>query len=401
MKQYKYLIVGGGMTADAAVKGIRQKDASGPIGIIGAEPHPPYKRPPLSKGLWTKKKTIDDIWCGTEEKGADLVGGTCAVSLDVGKKEVGDERGAVYRYEKLLLAVGGSPRVLPFGSEHAIYYRNLEDYRRLHELSEARDAFAVLGGGFIGSEIAAALAMNDRSVTMIFPEAAVGTRMLPSGLARAMSNYYEQHGVTIVPGRKPSSIDADGDGYAVRLESGHVLAVDAVVAGIGITPNTELAAAAGLDVNNGIVVDELLRTRHPDVYAAGDVANFYNPSLGRRMRVEHEDNALTMGAMAGRNMAGESEPYRHLPYFYSDLFDVGYEAVGETVPSHEVITDIQAPTDKGIIFYVQDERVRGVLFWNIFGKVSNGRDLIAAPGPHNKESLKAWAKETLAEGGQA
>ena len=384
------------MTADAAVKGIRRVDGKCSIGIIGAEPDPPYKRPPLSKDLWTKNKPVEDIACGTEAKGADFIGATRAVSLDPGRQQVSDDQGRVYRYRELLLATGGTPKRLPFGDDRVLYYRTLEDYRSLRGLTENGNRFAVLGGSFIGSEIAAALALNDKEVTMVFPEAAVGSRMLPPRLAQALNAYYAKRGVTLMQGCKPSAIETDGETRTVRLENGHTFSADGVVAGIGIAPDTRLAAEAGLKVNDGIAVDELLRAGHPHVFAAGDAASFYSPALERRLRVEHEDNALTMGETAGRNMAGEEKRYDHLPFFYSDLFDVGYEAVGATDASLEVVTELGAPEEKGCIFYMRDGRVRGVVFWNLFGKVDAGRELIAAPGPHTREGLSAWTKERLA-----
>jgi NADPH-dependent 2,4-dienoyl-CoA reductase/sulfur reductase-like enzyme len=155
--------------------------------------------------------------------------------------------------------------------------------------------------------------------------------------------------------------------------------VDIVVAGLGIQPNVELAEQAGLRVDNGIVVDELLRTSAPDIFAAGDVANFANPALGIRMRVEHEDNANSMGAAAGRAMAGQGTPYTHLPFFYSDLFALGYEAVGELDPRLDVVSDWKEPFREGVVYYLKDGRVRGVLLWNIFGKVDAARALIGKP----------------------
>ncbi len=164
--------------------------------------------------------------------------------------------------------------------------------------------------------------------------------------------------------------------------------VDAVVAGIGIEPNIELAESIGLTTDNGVVVDEFLRTSNPDIYAAGDVAAFYNPALGKRMRVEHEDNANSMGRLAGRNMAGMIEPYDHLPFFYSDMFELGYEAVGEVDSRLETFADWKRPNEEGVVYYLKDGRVRGVLLWNVWEQVEAARKLIAAPGPFNPENLK-------------
>lgn len=394
MEKYKYLIVGGGMSADAAVKGIREVDDKGGIAIIGNDQDPPYSRPPLSKKLW-KKGTIDDIWLKTEAKGATIIPGHTVTSIDPDKLQVKDDQGNLYSCEKLLLATGGKPKKLPFGTGF-IYYRTAADYRKLKELSEQKKSFAVLGGGFIGSEIAAALAMNGKEVTMVFPEAAICSKIFPAALAKSLNALYREKGVNIASSCKPSKCETtDKGGFIIHLEDGALLEADGVVAGIGVEPDTSLAEDAGLEVDNGIVVDENLKTGNANIFAAGDVACFYNPILDMRMRVEHEDNALTMGMTAGKNMAGRNLPYHHLPFFYSDLFDAGYEAVGETVSSYEVITKVKSPEDKGPVFYMKEGRVRGVVFWNLFGKVDAGRELIAAPGPHSAEDLERWTTDRL------
>jgi NADPH-dependent 2,4-dienoyl-CoA reductase/sulfur reductase-like enzyme len=164
--------------------------------------------------------------------------------------------------------------------------------------------------------------------------------------------------------------------------------VDGVIAGIGIQPNVELAQSAGIKVGNGIVVDESLHTSQPDIFAAGDVAEFVNPILGKLMRIEHEDNANTMGKQAGRNMAGANELYHHLSYFYSDLFELGYEAVGELDSRLETFVDWKDPYKKGVVYYLADGRVRGVLLWNVWESVPKARELIAAPGPFSAANLK-------------
>jgi 3-phenylpropionate/trans-cinnamate dioxygenase ferredoxin reductase component len=166
------------------------------------------------------------------------------------------------------------------------------------------------------------------------------------------------------------------------------LKVDGIVAGLGIEPNVELARAAGLAVANGILVDDLLRTSHPDIYAAGDVASFPSPAVGGRFRVEHEDNANAMGHRAGRNAAGRAEPYDYLPFFYSTLFDVSFQGVGRVDSRLETVVDLEAPQSQGAIFYHENRRVRGVLTWNRFGQVEVARQLIAGPGPLRPEDLK-------------
>lgn len=391
MEKYKYLIIGGGMTADAAVRGIREVDASGSIGLVGSESDLPYNRPPLTKQLW-KGKSIDRIWRGTKDKGVDLHLGRTVQSLDPAKKTAKDDQGSLYTYEKLLLATGGTPRRLPFGGDDVIYYRSVQDYRKLRALSEEKQRFAVIGGGFIGSEITAALAMNGQQPTVLLPEEGLGWRIFPPDLSHFVSDYYREKGVQVLNGRTVKGIRAEEGQLFLETSSSkddgrHEVVADVVIAGIGILPNVELAQQAGLEVENGVIVDEHLRTSQPDIYAAGDVANFYNSALDKRMRVEHEDNANTMGRMAGRNMAGAGERYDHLPYFYSDLFDLGYEAVGETDTRLELVEDWQEPFHKGVIYYLRDGRVRGVLLWNVWKQMSNARRLIAEPGHFRAQDL--------------
>ena len=386
MPGYPYLIVGGGMTADAAVRGIRELDTNSPIGLIGAEEDPPYSRPPLSKALW-KGEPLDSVWRKTSEAGVDLYLGRRVTTLDLSGKRVIDDQGVDYGFDRLLLATGGTPRRLPFGGEHVTYFRTLDDYRRLRAHADGGKAFAVIGGGFIGSEIAAALAIQGREVTMLLPEDGIGARVFPPDLAGFLVGYYGEKGVHVRPGEQVTGISESGSRLIVATKGGRSVTVDAVVAGIGIVPDTALAAAAGLAVDDGIVVDERLRTSHPDIFAAGDVARFQAPSLGKRMRVEHEDNALTMGKAAGRSMVGDATPYSHLPFFYSDLFDLGYEAVGELDPRGETVSDWKVPFREGVVYYLSSGRVRGVLLWNTWGQVDNARALIAEPGPFEATDL--------------
>ena len=392
MKHYHYLVVGGGMTADAAVKGIREFDPQGSIGLISAESQPPYDRPPLSKGLW-KGKPLEAIFRGTSDLNVDLYLGRRAQALDAKAKRLVDDLGDEYTYDKLLLATGGRPRRLPFGGEHILYFRTLEDYQHLQTQTGKDKRFAVIGGGFIGSEIAAALAMKGQEVVMLFPKEGIGWRMFPPDLSMFLNDYYREKGVKVLAGELLSGLEAHQNGLSLELKSGREIVVDHVVAGIGIIPNTSLAESAGLEVGDGIVVNQYLRTSHPDIYAAGDVASFHNPTLDMRMRVEHEDNANTMGRLAGGNMARslvgtEQLPYDHLPYFYSDLFDLGYEAVGDLNPALETVADWQEPYKKGLVYYLKDGRVRGVLAWNVWDQVEHARHLIAEPGPFTKEELK-------------
>lgn len=387
MRDYTYLIVGGGMTADAAAQSIRVADSRGSIGLVSAEPHPPYDRPPLSKALW-KGEPEEKIWRKTGATGAELHLGRRVTAIDPHTKQVTDTQGERYRYDKLLLATGGTPRRLKLDSPQIIYYRTYDDYRRLRALANEQLRFAVLGGGFIGSEIAAALRMAGRDVVMLVPEDGIGARVYPADLSHSLNDYYRAQGVDVRTGEGLAGLTPRGGKVVVTTTGGNDIPIDVVVAGLGIAPNVDVVEQAGIHVENGIVVDELLRTNVADIYAAGDVANFHSAVLGTRVRVEHEDNANTMGAAAGRSMAGQGAPYRHVPFFYSDLFERGYEAVGELDARLETVSDWKEPFTEGVVYYMKDGRVRGVLLWNVWGKVDEARALIAAPGPFTPEGLR-------------
>ena len=387
MTDYRYLIIGGGMTAAAAADGIREVDSTGTIGLISAEADAPYNRPPLSKALW-KGEPLETIWRKTENKRVEMH--ICRIVKEIvpTQKRVVDDEEKVFTYEKLLLATGGKPRRLPFGDGQIIYFRTLSDYRRLRALTETGRRFAVIGGGFIGSEIAAALALNGKEVVMIFPGKDIGDRLFPRALAEFVSSFYRNKGVELLAGEKIIGLEVRGNQRVLKTSTDREIVADCVVVGVGIEPNVELAQSLGLKIENGIVVDEFLRTSHPDIHAAGDVAAFYNPALEKRIRVEHEDNANSMGRLAGRNMAGKSEPYDHLPFFYSDMFDLGYEAVGEVDSRLETFADWKRPNEEGVIYYLESGRVRGVLLWNVWEQVEAARQLIAEPGPFKVEDLE-------------
>ena len=372
MNTTKYLIIGAGMTGDMAAKGIREHDSDGTITMVGADPNPPYKRPLLTKGLW-QGAPEEKVWREPAE-GVELVTGRRIVSLDLGAGTATDDTGEEYAWEKLLLATGANPRQIP-GAEGVVWFRTLDDYRRLRSVAGEGAHVAVIGGGFIGSELAAGLVGNGCRVTMLFPEPGIGHRLFPTDLSASVTDYYREKGVEVLAGEM---VDA-ASGDRVTTGSGRTIEADAVVAGLGVIPDTELAEASGLEVEDGIVVDEYGRVPgHENVFAAGDVARFPVRALGTSLRIEHEDHANSHGRCVGANMAGADTPYAHLPFFYSDLFDLGYEAVGIVDSRLEAVEDWQEPYRKGIVTYVEDGRPRGVLLWNVWDKLDAARDLLRA-----------------------
>jgi NADPH-dependent 2,4-dienoyl-CoA reductase/sulfur reductase-like enzyme len=380
MKNYKYIIVGGGMTGDSAIAGIRELDKNGSILLISAEPNPPYNRPPLSKGLW-KGKSFDTIWRNSEIENAEVLLNRKVESIDPKQKSISDNKGVQYGFEKLLLATGGVNRRLPVSEKEIIYYRTIDDFKKLKKLSESKRKFGVIGMGFIGSEISAALAMNGKEVTVFDIGVGIGWNIFPSGLTDNLNDYFKKKNVKVIPNVKVREIEKKGDFFRITTDSGIEEEFEAIVAGIGIVPEVKLAEDINLKVENGITVNEYLQTTESDIYSAGDVANFYNPLLGKRIRVEHSDNAKAMGKQAGRNMAGAGERYDYLPFFYSDLFDLGYEAVGLMDSRFEIIEDWEEKYKKGVLYYLNESRVSGVILWNVWEKLDEARKIIGLSAP--------------------
>jgi NADPH-dependent 2,4-dienoyl-CoA reductase/sulfur reductase-like enzyme len=386
---YRYLIVGGGMTGHAACKGIREHDEEGSIGLFGEEPYEPYARPPLTKGLW-KGKPEDSIWRGTPALRVDLHPGGAIAALDLEARTATDASGETHSYERLLLATGGTPRRVPEWDEGVVYYRTLDHYRKLRPLAHEGTRAAVIGGGFIGSELSAALDMNGCDVTIVFPDAGIGAKVFPRELAEFVNGYYRDKGVEVLAGEKVSGVVRDGDTFRVETEGGRTIEADVVVAGLGIVPRTDLAEASGIAVDDGILVDEHGRVEgRDDVYAAGDVARFPAPALGGTRRVEHENHANTHGSYVGENMAGADKPYDYLPYFYSDLFELGYEAVGDVDSRLEAVAEWAEPNRKGVVCYVEEGKPRGFLLWDVWDKVDAARALVVAGEPVDRAAIRA------------
>lgn len=392
---YKFIIAGGGLAAASAVKGIREHDPDGSILLLGSEAHRPYDRPPLSKKLWLGKKKVEDIFIGQpgfyEKNGVELALGKKAVALDTQAHELRDASGKAYKYGKLLIATGCSPRKLdiPGGDlKDVCYFRTLDDYVFLKEKAREGASVVIIGGGFIGSELAAVLSVNKVSVTMVFPSDYLCNRVLPPQLGLSVQKDFIGKGIRVIANTTPTAIERKGEKFFVTTRERGVLESDIVVVGAGVAPSIELAAGAHLKTGDGIEVDSRLRTSSPDVYAAGDVASFPYKELGGLKRVEHWDNAMSQGKLAGENMAGANKEYDHMPYFFSDLFDFGYEAVGEVSSRLDVVAHWQEENKKGVLYYLKDNVVRGVMLCNVWEKVEEARELIRKKEVVTAEALK-------------
>jgi len=385
---FTYAIIGSGLAGVSAVEGIREVDSNGTILLIGREAELPYDRPALSKSLWLGKKSIEEVFLHDrafyERHNTTLKQGFEATEVDVQNRAITVGSGESYTYEKLLFASGGSPRRLQIpGADrsHLCYYRTLADYRLIRERATGSAAALIIGGGFIGSEMAAALRSNDCDVTMVFGGPYLVDRVFPEGLGRAIQQEYERRGITVLSGDVPTAFEQEGDRAIVHTRSGAEIQADLVIVGIGIAPETALAESAGIEIDNGIVVDEYLRTSNSDLFAAGDNARFPYQALGDLRRIEHWDNALNQGKQAGRNMAGAMEAYRYMPYFFSDLFEFGYEAVGDVISELDVFADWRDEHKTGVLYYLGDGLVRGVMLCNTWDKVDQARELIRARTP--------------------
>jgi len=385
---YPYIIIGGGVAAASAIEGIRSRDAEGAMLVISRENYPPYQRPPLTKDLWFGKSTLDQLPVhGDEfyrEHGVELALRREAVELDPHERAVWDDRGVKHTYGKLLLATGGRPRALEAegaDGEGIHYYRYLEDFLFLRGRLDSFRHALVVGSGFIGLELAAALRHKGKDVTLLYRDEYPLRRVLPRDLGLFVADYYRQQGVETVSGEAVASFDARPGNIVATTHNRNTVNTELALVGVGIDPHTELADAAGLEVGNGIEVDEYARTSDPDIYAAGDVAEFPYLALDLRTRIEHWDHAIQHGRAAGANMAGANRPYTALPMFYSDFFDLGWEAVGETDPSRDVEAVWKEPFRQGVLFYLRDDVVRGVLLWNSWGLVDWARGLIQEAKP--------------------
>ncbi|MBI3039269.1 NAD(P)/FAD-dependent oxidoreductase [bacterium] len=382
IQNYQYVIVGAGAAGTSAVEGIRERDKNLPIIVFGAEKHLPYERPPLSKKLWFGKKKVENIFLKSksffDEAGAKLLLDTRIVGIDSANKTVFDQNGEAYRFGKLLLATGGTPKVFSFPGgnlEEICYFRFLDDFLKVRKSAVDCKSALVIGGGFIGSEMAAALCLNKLDVTLLFSSPYLCRRVFPQNLGKAIERLFKSRGIRVLNEEQPVSFDRVNGKIITRTKTGKIES-DMVIAGIGINPDLELARRAELATSNGIIVNEHLQTSHPDIFAAGDNALFPYKALGQITRIEHWDNALTQGKHAGRNMAGAMEEFSYMPYFVSDLFEFGYEAVGEIDPQMEVTEDWVKEFETGVIFFSRDRKLRGAMMCNIWGKLEIVRDLI-------------------------
>lgn len=392
MTHFDYLIIGGGQVADDAARAIRERDAEGTIGILSADSDAPYTRPALSKKLWTDPDFDESRvpLATAEDTGAQLRLETLVTSIDRAGRSVLTSAGERIEYGALLLATGSVPRELAGpDDERIIAFRSFADYRQLRDLAQELPAdapFVVVGGGYIGNEIAAALVGNGVRTVLVHPGELLLGDKFPAALARRYESLFTEAGVELVNGARAERIERAEDGLSVVLEDGRRVPAAVVVVGLGAEPALDLAREAGLEVADGVIVDERLRTSDPAIWAAGDIAEYPDPLLGRT-RIEHVDNARETGAAAGASMSGSDSPYRHTPYFYSQVFGSRWEAVGELDSSCDAVEE-RLGEDQLVVYYLDDQqRPVGVLLWNIEDARDAARDVLR-DRPQGAEALR-------------
>ena len=369
----KFVIVGAGLAGASAAETLRSEGFDGSIDLIGAEAYRPYIRPPLSKEYLSGKDELEKAFVHPEDWYAtnkvNLRTGTTATSVDKAAHTVTLSDGESIHYDKLLLTTGSSPRRLPLpGTDlNGVHYlRTLDDSKALRSLLEAGGKRLVLiGSGWIGMEVAATAKTLGNDVTILERDPIPLAVALGDDLGRMFAGVHEQQGVTLrVSLTVASIVGADGQVTGVRIDGGEVVPADLVLVGIGAVPNVELAKSAGLEVDNGILTDQSMRTSDPDIYAAGDVANAYHPVAKMRLRSEHWANALKGGPVAAKAMLGQSVSFDEIPYFYTDQFDIGMEYSGF------------GPMTKGaqLVYRGDPEGHEFIVFWLAGGKVVAGHE---------------------------
>jgi 3-phenylpropionate/trans-cinnamate dioxygenase ferredoxin reductase component len=395
--QPSFVIVGGGMAGAIAAQTLREEGFDGKIILLAQEPNAPYERPPLSKDYLQGKAERDSIFVHTEpwyaEHAVELSLGSAVTSLDPASRTVTTATGERLSYDKLLLATGSKPRHLdvPGADLDGVYYlRNVEDSDRLKiKFAEAKRV-VIIGAGWIGLETAAAARAAGLDVTLLVSGDLPLEHVLGPEVAPIIDELHRRHAVDLR--YRTTAVELTGRHGAVtgvRLSDSTKIDADMIIVGIGVAPRTELAAAAGLKIDNGIVVDEHLRTSDPDIFAAGDIAQTYSPRLGRHIRVEHWANARRQGAVAAKAMLGQDAVDVRPSYFFTDQYDLSMEYTGDIGPAgyDRVIFRRHADSNEMIVFWLYEQRIQAGMNINIWDVADDIDRLIQSARPINADDL--------------
>jgi 3-phenylpropionate/trans-cinnamate dioxygenase ferredoxin reductase subunit len=357
-----FLIVGASLAGAKAAETLREEGFDGRVVLVGVEPHRPYERPPLSKDYLQGRAEVDAVYVHPEGFYADqeieLLRGREVTAVDPAARTATLSDGASLGWDRLLLATGAEPRRLPIPGadlDGVHLLRTLEDSDRLRAVLDAGGRLVVIGAGWIGAEVAASARMAGMDVTVVEQQSVPLQTVLGAEVGAMYADVHRDHGVELLTDSGVEAIEGDGRAERVRVQGGRTIDCAAVVVGVGAAPRTALAEAAGLAVEDGVLVDATLRAGGGEVFAAGDVANAEHPFYGRRVRVEHWANALNQGPAAARAMLGRNEPYDRLPYFFSDQYDVGMEYSGLADPDARVVVRGDLGSREAVVFWLGDD----------------------------------------------
>ncbi|MGH2974112.1 MAG: NAD(P)/FAD-dependent oxidoreductase [Solirubrobacterales bacterium] len=384
-KKQTFIIVGASLAGAKAAEELRERGFDGRIEMIGSDPERPYERPPLTKDYLRGESDREQAYVHEEgfyfEHEISLLTGTTVTEIDPAMSRVTLEDGRELGYDRLLLATGAQPRQIsvPGAELEGIHYlRTLADCDLLRDRLDRGGRVAVVGAGWIGSEFAASARQRGLEVTVVDPTELPNERIFGVEIGAFYRDVHARHGIELELGEGVESFDGDGTLARLRTSSGRVIECDLAVVGIGVTPRVELAANAGLEVDNGILVDEKLQTSAPKIFAAGDAASAWHPFYGERIRVEHWSNALNQGPAAARAMLDESASYDHIPYFFSDQYEVGMEYSGYAPQWDEVVFRGERASGEFIAFWLRDGRVAAGMNVNVWDVNEQIRDLIGS-----------------------
>lgn len=365
MSDAKVVILGGGMVAGYAAKQLVELGLRpGELAIVSADNAVPYERPPLSKGFLAGKDSEESVRINPEgfykQHGIELKLECEVTAVDLKRKRLVLKRGGDVGFEKLIVATGARPRTLniPGSNLRKLYYlRSLSDSKHIRSAAENARHAVVIGGGFIGMEVAAVLAQKGIAVTMVLNEDRIWKRLFSPEMSRFFETYYESRGVRLMKATTITEFRGDDVIASAVLKDGTSIPCELVVAGIGVQPETQLLAECGLSVDNGVLVNEYLQTSHTDIYAAGDIANYQDVLFDKRRRVEHWDNAVSQGQYCARALKGEHAPFKHVPYFFSDVFDLSYEYWGDTSGADQIVHRGDVTTNSFSVWWIRQQRV--------------------------------------------
>jgi len=385
MQGFEYVIVGGGLAASAAVDGIREVDEDGSIAVLTDESEPPYHRPPLSKEyLQTPEAPRDLLYVKPsgwfeDQRGVTLFTRTRADRLDPERLVVTTESGESLEGSRILLATGGRARTLPIqglGMKGIQTLRTVEDSEKIRSEAPGAHQVALVGAGFVGMELAATLRKLDVDPVVIDVADRVWCTVFPPPVSRFLKRYFEERGVRFLLEREVAALDGGERVERVVLADGDEVPADLVVVGVGIQPNEQIAREAGLAVQDGIIVDSYCETTAGHVYAAGDVARYPDPVFGGLVRTDHWDHARAQGKAAGRNMAGRREPFDHLSYFFTHVFDLSINVFGRTRDAERTIVSGELGSGRSVVYCVSGDRLTGTILINANDAMDECRALV-------------------------